>query len=304
MRGFFRPLACAFLLAMAVPAAATADALSDYVAARNTAIAASAAAAKAGKSSDEAVVKREEAAIKDLGKRLAAIVGPQKFKGLGSPGYTLQVLVYGDDEPTPQLDGIVFMNRDVTTRILVTPDAVFQAWLSARAKDKDAPAALGAGLKSAVMTTEFFGNALASDGGSFVPYVELPLAGVPGETAFAVLGLQVDDIVGNALPSDIAIVRIADGKAMVGLMLTKGDVKSIPACDAIWKPYKAKMDALQKAVEKDNKDSDPRWEQVTQIGDEGTTAYRACFAKEAPSLPSFAAAVKRAEAFLQTARGK
>ncbi|MFG1360720.1 hypothetical protein [Xanthobacter pseudotagetidis] len=91
---------------------------------------------------------------------------------------------------------------------------------------------------------------------------------------------------------------------MAGITMAKLDVKPIAACAGVWKPYKTKADALQKAEEKDAKDQDPRWEEIPKIQDEGSLAYRACFVKEAPSQPFFAAAVKRAEAFLATARGQ
>lgn len=297
-------LACAVLLAATLPLAAMAGPEEDYVAARDKAIAASLAAAKAGKSSDEAVAKREEAALKDLGKRMAAVLGPLKFKGLGTPTYTLQVLSYSETEPVAQLDGLSFANKDFTSRIIVTPEGVFQGWLAARAKDKEAPAGFAGGLKPAVTTDYFYNNALSFDGGGYTPYVALPVAAVPGETAFAMLGLYSDDIPGNAAPGDLAIVRIADGKAMVGTTQAKLDIKPIAACDAIWKPYTAKADALRKAVEKENKENDPRWDEISKTEGDGSDAYRACFAKEAPNQPFFAAAVKQAEAFLATARGK
>lgn len=302
--GFVRPLACALLLAAGLPAAASADALSDYVAARDKAMAQSIAAAKAGKSGDEAVIKREEAALKDLGKRMTALLGPVKFKGLGSPQYTLRLLSYDENTPARDLDGLSFSNKEFDTRIVVTPDAIFTSWLAARAKDDGAPAAFASGAKAAAAMPEFYTSAVGFDGGFYQPYVELPVAALPGETAIAWLGLQTEEPSGNTAPNEIAIVRIADGKAMAGITIAKLGAKPIPACDAVWKPFKAKADALQKQVEKDNKDEDPRWEEITRIQDEGSAAYRACFVKEAPSQPFFAAAVKKADAFLGTARGQ
>lgn len=303
-RGSVRTLACALILSTALPALAAADPLSDYVAARDKATAASIAAAKAGKSGDDAVVKREEAALKDLGKRLTAVLGPIKFKGLGVPKYSLQLLIYDESGPSRELDGLAFASKDYDTRLVVTSDSLFNTWLAARAKDDGAPAALASGVKAAAGTPEFYTSAIASDGGFYQPYVELPVAAVPGETAVAWLGLQTEEPSGNTAPNEIAIVRIGGGKAMVGVTMAKLGDKPIPACDAVWQPFKAKADALQKQVEKDNKDQDPRWEEITKIQDEGSNAYRACFMKEAPNQPFFAAAVKKAEAFLATARGQ
>lgn len=303
-RGSVRSLACALILATGLPALAAADPLGDYVAARDKAIAAALAAGKAGKSGDDAVVKREEAALKDLGKRMTVIVGPVKFKGLGSPQYTLRVLTYDENTPAKDLDGISFANKDSSTRIVVAPESLFNAWLAARAKDEGGPAAFASGVKAAAGTPEFYTNAVGFDGGFYQPYVELPVAAVPGETAVAWLGQQTEEPTGNTAPDEIAIVRIGGGKAMAGVTLVKLDMKPLAVCDAVWQPFKVKADALQKQVEKDNKDQDPRWEEITKIQDEGSVAYRACFVKEAPNQPFFAAAVKKAEAFLATARGQ
>lgn len=304
VRGSVRSLACALLLTAAVPAAASADALSDYVAARDKATAAALAAAKADKSGDPAVIKREEAALKDLGKRMMALVGPVKFKGLGSPEYTLRVLTYDENTPAQDLGGIAFADKDFNTRLVVAPESIFTAWLAARAKDPDAPKAFASGVKAAAGTPEFYTNAIGFDGGFYQPYVELPVAAVPGETAVAWLGLQTEEPSGNTAPNEVAIVRIGGGMAMAGVTMVKLGDKPIPACDAVWKPFKTKADALQKQVEKDNKDQDPRWEEITKIQDEGSAAYRACFVKEAPAQPFFAAATAKAEAFLKTARGQ
>lgn len=303
-RGSVRSLACALILSTALPALAAADPLGDYVAARDKATATALAAAKAGKSGDDAVVKREEAALKDLGKRMTAIVGPVKLKGLGAPQYTLRVLTYDENTPAKDLDGIAFADKDFNTRIVVTPDSIFTAWLAARAKDDGAPAAFASGVKAAAGTPEFYTSAVGFDGGFYQPYVELPVAALPGETAVAWLGLQTEEPPGNTAPNEIAIVRVGGGKAMAGVTMVKLGDKPIAACDAVWQPFKTKADALQKQVEKDNKDQDPRWEEITKIQDEGSAAYRACFVKEAPSQPFFAAAVKKAEAFLATARGQ
>lgn len=247
MRGSVRSLACTLLLSAALPAAASADALSDYMAARDKATADAVAAAKAGKSGDDAVVKREEAALKDLGKRLAAVLGPLKFKGLGAPEYSLRVLTYDENTPAHDLDGLIFADKDFNTRLVVTTDSIFTAWLAARAKDDGAPAAFASGVKAAAATPELYTNAIGFDGGFYEPYVELPVAAAPGETTTAWLGLQTEEPAGNTAPNEIAIVRVGGGKAMVGISIVKLDAKPIAACDAVWKPSKTKADALAEA---------------------------------------------------------
>ncbi|MCK0206839.1 hypothetical protein MWN33_02205 [Starkeya koreensis] len=293
----------AALIAAALASPAAADALADYVAARDSAIAESLAAAKAGTGGEEAVIKREDAALEDLSRRLSAALGPLKVKGLGAPGYSLYGFTYDENTPTRQLDGLAFANKDLTIRLVVTPEPVFQSWLAARGKDEGAPAALAGGIEAAMTTNEFYGSALLVEGGFFQPYMTLPVTAVPGETAFAVLGVLADEPPGNTPPDQIVIVRLAGGKAMVGGTLVKLPIKPIAACDALWKPFKQKADALAAEIEKAGNIEDPRWESLYAGLDAGGAAYRACFAREAPNQPFFAAALKRAEAFLQTARG-
>lgn len=299
-----RRIACAVLFAAALPVGAAASPEGDYMVARDRAIAASIAAHKAGKGADEAVVARDEAALKDLGKRMFSLVAPVKVKGLGSPAYTLQMFIFGDDEPVRQLDGIAVHDKDNSTRVVITPEAVLQKWIATRAGDKGAPAALRQGIAEAAATDYFYNHAVIDSAGGYTPYLTLPVTPGPGEAAYATLGLFSDDVPGNTLPNRITIVRvIPGGRALVGIAPAKLALKPLPACDAVWKPYKARFDALNAAISKDNKTDDPRVAEATKIADEGSAAYRACFAKEAQTQPFLAAAVRKAEAFLQTTRG-
>lgn len=295
--------ACAALLATAFPLAGHAAPLEDYFAARDKAVSALIAAIKAGKGDDEATSKREEAAVKDLGRRMTALVGPIRTKGLSNPAFTLVSLVYGEDEPTRQLDGVAVSDKDDTTRVVVSPEPVFQAWLAARAKDSDAPAAFRQGMPAAAQTDYFFIHSVAEEAG-ITPYVALPLTSATGETVSAALALYSDDSPANHPPGSIVVVRIGDGKAAIGITESNLDIKPTPACDAVWKPFAAKIEALEVAAAKDNKDDDPRWEEIAKLEEDGGTAFRSCFAKEAPAQPFFAAATKLAEALLQNIRGR
>jgi len=85
--------------------------------------------------------------------------------------------------------------------------------------------------------------------------------------------------------------------------LAAGAVVAAAALPAGAAPVDDYMAARDKAVEKGNKTDDPRWDEINTIGDEGSAAFRACFAREAQGQPFLAAAVKRAEVLLATARG-
>lgn len=297
-------LACAAAFTAGLPLAAGATPLDEYVAARDKAIAEMVAAAKAGKSDDDAVVKREAQALEDLGNRMISLVGPVNIKGLGSPTYSMDVLFYVDGQPSEQLDGVSVADDDGTTRVIVTPAPIFESWLAARGKDADAPPGFGDGLKAAAGTEYFYDAAFAFPGGGYTPYVALPVMVAGGETVYAWLGLYTDEMPADLPPNEITLVRIADDQVMVGITEVKLEGASIAACDAIWQPYDVKVSALQEAVDKDNKPDDPRWDQIAEIGDEGGAAFRKCFAEKAKDQPFFAAATKQAEQLLQAIRAK
>lgn len=289
------PLVGAAFLAAAYVLPAAAGPADDYLAAKAKAVTAARAAAKAG--------RNEEAALKDLGRRMSALVGPVRFKGLGAPAFTLEFLVGGEDEPNATLDGLAFADTDDTMRLVVSPEPIFNAWLAARAADARAPAAFAEGLKGAAGTYYFVNNAVINTSGSFDGYADLPLAGAGGETIYASLGFYGDEVPGNNPPNTIAIVRVAEGRAVVGITAVELTVPPMKACDAIWAPFKAKGDALSDAADKDGKEDDPRWEEAAEVYDDGASAYRACFAREAKGKPFLAEAQAKAEAFLKIARG-
>lgn len=292
--------AAAFL---ALPLAATAAPVDDYLAAREKAVSAAVATAKAGRSESDAAVNAEKAARKDLAARMAALVGPQKFKGLGAPAFTLEVFVYGDDLPTTQLDGMAFANKDESVRVLVTPEPVFQAWLAARARDKEAPASVRGGAKAVADTAYLVNNALVTGGGGYVPYATLPVTSAAGETAYATLGLFTDEAPADSLPNSIVVVRVADGRAVLGMARAETGMKAVPACTQVWKPYDIKVQALLKATENVSDLEDPRWAELAKVEEEGAGAFRACLAKAPESQAALAAAARKADTFLQTLRG-
>lgn len=298
-----RSLICTAVLAAGLPHAAAADALADYLAIRDKAIAASLAAYMAGKGADETVIVQEQAAIKDLGRRMTALVGPVEVKTFGSPTFSLDGMVFTDEQATHQLEAVSLLNEEETAQVVVTPEPIFRSWLEARGKDVEAPEGFASGLAAAQATGYFYNNALVFHDDGFTPYMQLPVVAKEGEAVYATLGLFSDDLPGNTPPNNVTIVRIADGKAMVGIAEVKLDGETVAACEALWKTYQDKLDALQKAAEAERKADDPRWAQITATSDEADAAFRTCFIKEAKGQPFVDEATRKAEAFLDTMRG-
>lgn len=274
----------------------------DYIAARTKAFATVAAAVAAGRSETQ-LEKIEKGARKDLEKRMIALVGPLKFKGLEpKPLFSPETLVadeLGADSP----DGLVFIDRDGSTYVLVSPEPVFADWLKARAAEEHAPAVFKDGIKAAARG-DFFYTLTVSRDAAFSTYATLPLPAAAGEEAYAALGLFAQDLTGDAPPDSVVVTRIADGRVIVGSAEVKLKVPDMPACAKLWKDGSAKADALMDAAHKSGESDDPRMEQAFKLQEESAAAFRACFARDAAAAPVLADAAKRAEALLALMRGK
>ncbi len=305
-----RPAGCsslrlaAVLLAglLAAPAAAHADGADDYIAAHTRAEAEVAAAVKAGKS-DGDIDKLSAPLLKDLEKRMVALLGPLSFKGTQKKPIFMPSSLNPEFLESKEPDGLLFSGANLTTRYFVSPEPVFTKWLAARAKEEDAAPELRLGLKGAMGTEPFYFAVLGTDA-AFIKYMDLPVTAGDGESVTAALGLFTQSGQQNDPPSSIVFTRIGDGRVVVGTADLKASIKPQPACEAIWKEANAKATKLEDAAGKTRNDEDPRWKQAEQVREAGGDAFRACFVKAAPGLPFFAGAVKRAEELVQAARGK
>ena len=293
------PLFLAMAFAMGLAGSAGAAPAEDYIAARDKAVAALAAAEKGG-ATPEDLEKRDAAARKALEQKMSALLGPLQLKGL-TASFSPATLLDGNIESGGP-DGLLFADKDFTTRVLVSPEPVFANWLAAQAKHENAAPALGQGIAAATGSEEFYTLAIGADA-AFSRYMDLPVTAAAGETASAALGLFSQDISANTLPDAVVVTRVANGRVAVATTNVKLPIKSLPVCDKAWKATTAKAEALRAAAEKSRKQDDPRWEEANKADVDASNAFRACFAKEAQGQPVLAAAVKRAETLLATARG-
>lgn len=290
--------ACVFLAAVAP---ATAGPAEDYIAARNKAAAAIAEAVKANRPLPQ-IDKAERTARRDLEKRMVALLGPLRFRGLeAKPTFSPDTLVPGEigtDSP----DGLVFTDKDATTHLLISPEPVFIDWLKARAAEEGAPAAFKAGIAAAARD-DFFYTLTVSRDAAFTTYTALPVVAPAGEESYAVLGLFAQDDPGDAPPDSVVVLRVADGRVAVAATEVKLTLPPMPACTALWTAGTAKADALMEAARKDAKADDPRVDESFKLQDQAATAFRGCFAKEIAGTPALADAVKKAEGLLGVMRG-
>lgn len=292
-------LVLALGLAIASAGQAGAGPAEDYIAARDKVVAALAAAEKAG-ASPETLEKRDSADRKALEQKMRALLGPLRLKGFTatfSPGTLL-----GGNIDSGGPDGLLFADEDSGTYLLISPEPVFANWLAARAKDEGAAPALGRGIAAATTSDDFYSLAIGVEA-AFARYMDLPVTAAEGETARAAIGLFSQDLPANTLPGSVVVTRVANGRVAVATAAVELGIDALPVCDKAWKAGTAKAEALRAAAEKSKNQDDPRWEQANKADVDASNAYRACFAKEAVGQPFLAAAVKRAEALLATARG-
>lgn len=297
----FARLAAIVLLA-GLPRLAVAGPAEDYVAARDKAAAQVAAAVKAGRS-EKAVEALSNAGVKDLEKRMAALLGPLAFKGTRKAPLFMPTNLNPEYLESKEPDGFLFSSTDQTTRYFVSPAPVFADWLAARGKEEDAAPVFREGLDAAMGTEAFYLAVLGTDA-AFIKYMDLPVVAGPGERVNAALGLFTQSGQQNDPPGSIVFTRVGEGRVVVGTADLKAAITPLPACEKLWAEADVKATALEEAAGKTGNDQDPRWKEAEALHDAGAAAFRACFVKAAPTLPFFPAAVKRAQELVQAARIK
>lgn len=251
----------------------------------------------------DAMFALDEKARADLKKRMAALLGPLAFKGVEKdPRFSPEAL-YEGDLGSGQPDGLVFSDKKGETRIFVSPEAVFATWLAVEAKGEAADPRLRDGVKAALASDTIYTQAVGQDA-AFDAFLPLPVSAREGETVFAATGLFSQDGDGEYPPNSIVVGRLAEGRLTLAAAPVAEPRKSIPVCSQAYKKQSAKAEQMMNAARKGSTLDDAKIQQAMQTQNEAVTAYRKCFADEAPKQPFFAPLVARAEALLEKTRGK
>lgn len=269
-----------------------------YLAARNTYVAAL-VAAEAAKTDMTALDKQDDRARADLKRQMLALLGPLAFKGLEkTPDFSPGTLLDGQLE-SGQPDGLLFHDKDHTTRIFVSPEPVLADWAR-----RDAGEKTDASLPAVLATGAFYTQATNSDA-AFEPYLPVPLTAPAGETVFAFIGLFAQDDTANYPPASVVVGWIANGRVVVGTTKVPEAYKMFPACTKAWDANAAKAKALEAAAQKQKgARKDEMMAQVfDMMGTKGSADYRACYAREVVKQPVFAVIVNKTEALWQKMRG-
>ncbi|WP_157234878.1 hypothetical protein [Methylosinus sp. LW4] len=289
-----RTASLAFLLAFAPLAATAATPEEAYLSLRDRSAAKLRKLEAAGKAAGAAEAE-EQKTLKELGEKMEAIIGPVSAPGFQKIGkYSIETLFEGVG--ADQLDGLYFSGDDDKSQLTVSTQGLAEAFLRANRKNwlkgEKPPQSLGEALASPY----FYTLAVSPDAG-VEKYADLPIAKPAAATlAAAILDLRSQDDAGGTLPDEIIVAVASEGRVYIASTPAKAKIESAPACEKGWSEHQAKakkaMDSYSASGRADEKD----FEKYSKLQEEGSAAFRRCFAEHARSEKFFAALTAQAQA--------
>jgi len=271
------------LLVLASVAASQPKAVEDYLAARDAYIARFADDTNAGNFGDD-VMAAHDAALDDLEARLREIVGPVALQGFSSEGTISLDTLFDTDVGFGSLDGLLFSTDDSEASVLVTTDALVEAWLAAH-RDWWDNFTMPDALSDALKEESFYIQAISADA-AVARFAELPVTVPAGaDHVYAMLDMRTQDLA-VGVPDEIIVAVVGGGRFFLASAPVTAPVHAIPACDAVWKDYEARAEA-----QSDSDTDDPY-----ELYAEGEVAYRSCFSGLAPDQDFYPAVVADAQA--------
>jgi len=237
--------------------------------------------------------EKHKRALADLESQLRRIIGPTTLPGFPADGKIHLDTLSTEDEGFGLLDGLAYAiplddkGIDVKASVVVTTRSMFETWL--RAHDLDLPTAL--------KSDEFYRQALSTDSG-VVTFARLPVARPSwATTAYAVLAIRTQDLVGSA-PNEMDIVVVGAERAYAVTAKIEAAVGAIAACEKPRQQKKAQAQAAWAAYERSGKKNEALSDKAIKLEGQSDTAYTQCFAARAKEASGFAAAVKQAQALI------
>lgn len=274
------------LLAPVLSAAAAPGATDKYLAARDAYVEKFREAEK-GEVSD-AVVAEQDKALDDLTALVAPVVGKVAIKGYGAKGKINLDTLFPSDVGFGMLDGLVFSTPDGKATVLATTDVLLAKWLAGAQRIPHQPA-------EALRSEEFYAAATSPDA-AVLRYALVPILPPGGaSSARAMLVLRAQETT-PGVPDELLVAVIAGKRLFIASSPPKAKVAAIPACDAVWKDYEAKMNAALEAYNKSDPKDEQLFEAYTKLEEQADAAFRGCYAEEALKAPFFPDLVKQAQA--------
>lgn len=275
--------------------AAAASSEQSYLASRDAHIRKIAAADKA-KMNSERFSKLQDSAVADLEKQLKEVVGPP---ALNVPGIANAPKINNDtllrsDLGFGMLDGLVYASEDYKTRVVVTTEGLFKAWLRDHRKwwkDNELPEDPA----KALAHVAFYTQAVNADA-ALSKYAELPIKKPQAASiAYATLGGWSQDD-GPWEPDELVMSVVQGGKLYVVRVPASTKLGPFPSCQAGWDEAERKSN---EAFQRKAKAPDG-----SKIREDGAAAFRRCFAERAPKDKGFADLVRQAQAIVDALPAK
>lgn len=255
-----------------------------YLAARDT------AAARIKALSGDASAKLESRTLADLEKKLAAIIGPIRLKGLPQTGkITLETL--SDGVGLGLLDGLAFESGDQSRRVVVTTAALTAAWLKAH-RTWDAQHPLPDALEESSKTEEFHTQAFGS-GVAFVLYGAVP---VTSRSGFVQANLFAQSQDGSPpKPDGVIVIMKKDDRVFASQMKLTAPVEPIALCDDLKRKLDSQADVVLKRYSAGASKDQKLFDDYTRRQEVADTEFKRCFAANAAAQRWFRAATADAQ---------
>ena len=269
------------LLAVLLLAPWAADAASpeeSYLAAREAAIARFTAYEAANDYSD-AVFAEHDRALADLEAQLRLIIGPVAIDSFSDGGVINLDTLFEGDEGFAMLDGLVYVSKDDKAHVLVTTVGLLRAWLEARRTGSQPSTDVPAKVDRALRSESFYTFAISTDS-AVTQFAEIPIARPKAASAYAMLAKRSQDVA-LGVPDEMMIAIVEGGRVYVAWAAVNTVIAAIPACDGVWKDYKARAEEASSAYEKSDPKDERLFEDFIRLRDEGDVAYHQCFADRA-----------------------
>jgi hypothetical protein len=291
-------IAAVMLLAPLPAAAQTASPEQSYLTARDSAIKSLAAIDLNGPDAQRAT-KIEQAAIRDLTKRLESVIGRPALKGVSGAGkFNIEALMSGDIG-FGMLDGLAYTSKDEKTRIVVSTETLTTKWLVAH-KDwwpnlENVPQDIPAAFKS----EPFYAQA-TSNGAAVAIFTELPIARPAAAKAAAALLVARRQDIGPSVPDEILAASVQGGRVYIVSQRVEGKTKEIPACIEIWSKALKEAEVLFEAYKASDLKDEKAFEGYNKTQEAGDTGMRKCYGERVKNERYFADLTKAAQALLDS----
>jgi hypothetical protein len=268
---------------------------------------------------DDAANKAEAAAFADLQAQLNAILREPARKGFGAPKLNIETF-YKGDEGFGALDGLRFdaelgKNGEKAGRtgsddkyiepkshIIVTTQSLFERWLHGHKEWwdkglKNVPQQIAAALKD-----ESFYTQAISSGSAVINFNALPITKpAPAVFAYAILAGRTQSEIPDTA-GEMFVSALADGKVYIAYGSIDPEVK-IDECITIRAGYNKRSEQADDDFRFEKIDK-KTYDRIGNLRQQGEDAFRRCFTRLAPQQPSFAQAVRQAQALLSAAMGR